>query len=286
MIADVLRNERGFSLPELIVAATVMLVVMSASMTLYIGSHRTSKVETDFGDVQANLRLALDQLSKDVRMAGFLTVEPPIIDISPTEFTISTTSPSRRYARITGPDPSIGVQKTFVIYSSSMAERFSTGDTVRIIRPPNQEQPGEGNVADPSDLVFTVQSVDAQTDPDNPEITLAGFNGGIDYSYAAGDMIVRVVAGAPLVNEVRYRYLSAPDNALQRIVNSGPPQTLARGLKDVVFDYTLNDEDLVVAVNMRIEGIAGPDPDTNPEAAKKIRPRQKTFRTSVAVRNI
>ena len=131
MIAALLRNNRGFSLVELITAATVMLIVFGAAASLYIGGQRTAVVETDFSDVQGNLRLALDQLSKDVRMAGFLTVETPVVEVSQTEFTISTTAPSQRYARITTPDSSMNTTKTFTVYSDSMAERFRGGDTVR-----------------------------------------------------------------------------------------------------------------------------------------------------------
>jgi len=283
MIAALLRNNRGFSLVELITAATVMLIVFGAAASLYIGGQRTAVVETDFSHVQDNLRLALDQLSKDVRMAGFLTVEPPIVEVSPTEFTISTTAPSQRYARITTPDASMNATKTFTVYSASMAERFRGGDTVRIIRPPNQEQPGEENVTDPSDLVFSVDSIDLSGV--DPQITLSGFSATVDYAYAAGDMIVRVIPGAPVVNEVNYAYIPA-SQTLQRVVNGGAPQHLASGLTDVLFEYVRNDEDLVTAVNITLTGIAGPDPDENPDAAKKIGFREKTFRTSVAVRNI
>jgi prepilin-type N-terminal cleavage/methylation domain-containing protein len=284
MIAALLRNNRGFSLVEVITAATVMLIVFGAAVSLYIGEQRTAVVETDFSHVQDNLRLALNQLSKDVRMAGFLTVEPPIVEESPTEFTISTTAPSQCYARITTPDSSMNASKTFTVYSASMAERFRGGNTVRIIRPPNQEQPGEENVTDPSDLVFSVDSIDL-SDVDNPQITLSGFSSTVDYAYAAGDMIVRVIPGAPVVNEVHYEYLPA-SQTLQRVVNGGAPQHLASGLTDVLFEYVRNDEDLVTAVNITLTGIGGPDPDENPEAAEKIGFREKTFRTSVAVRNI
>lgn len=278
MIAKNLRDHRGFSLPEVLIAATIMLVIMGAVMSLFLGSQRTARVETDFGDVQDNLRLAMDQLSKDVRMAGFLTVEPPLVEVSATEFVINTTSPARRYARITIPDTTIGSDKTFSVYSESMVERFRAGDIVRIIRPPNQEQPGESVVANPSFLVFTVTN----TNPGLRQMTLTGFSTTVDYSYAAGDMIVRTLPGAPLVNEVRYRYDGAPNNALIRIVNGGTPQILARNLTDVVFEYVLNDVGNVESVNISLTGATSPAPDPTNRIAR----REQIFRTSVSIRNI
>lgn len=278
MIAKNLRDHRGFSLPEVLIAATIMLVIMGAVMSLFLGSQRTARVETDFGDVQDNLRLAMDQLSKDVRMAGFLTVEPPLEEVSATEFVINTTTPARRYARITVAPSGISTSKTFTIYSESMVERFRPGDTVRIIRPPNQEQPGQDDVASPDFLVFTV----ASTDPDTNQMTLNGFSSTVDYAYSAGDMIVRTQIGAPLVSEVRYRFNPAPDNTLERIVNGGTPQILARNLTDVVFEYVLNDVGNVQAVNINLTGATSPEPDPN----NKIARREQVFRTSVSIRNI
>lgn len=272
MIAKNLRDHRGFSLPEVLIAATIMLVIMGAVMSLFLGSQRTARVETDFGDVQDNLRLAMDQLSKDVRMAGFLTVEPPIVPVSQTEFVINTTTPSRRYARIETPANS-GSERDFVVVSQTMADRFRDGDTVRIIRPPNQEQPGEGATAN---LVFIVDGP-----PSGTTIKLKGFDSSGIYGYSPNDMIVRTMPGAPVVNEVRYLFIAA-DNSLRRIVNGGTPQILARNLTDVVFEYELNDVGNVQAVNINLTGATSPAPDPN----NKIARREHVFRTSVSIRNI
>jgi prepilin-type N-terminal cleavage/methylation domain-containing protein len=276
MIRKRLNDNRGFTLPEILIAAAVMLIIMGGVMSLYLGSQRSAKVETDFADVQDNLRLALDQLTKDVRMAGFLVVGAPIADTSATAFTVRTTSPFRRYARITAPDSSTAGSKTFTVYSASMAERFRPGDKVRIIRPPNQEQPGSGVAG--AALVFEVSAVD----PAVPSISLSGFSAGIDYAYAAGDMVVRVADGAPVVSEIRYQFNPSPANSLERIVNGGTPQILARNLTDVAFAYVLNDEGEVRTVNVVITGATSPEPDPD----NRIPRRTRTLRSSIAVRNI
>lgn len=276
MIRKRLNDNRGFTLPEILIAAAVMLIIMGGVMSLYLGSQRSAKVETDFADVQDNLRLALDQLTKDVRMAGFLVVGAPIADTSATAFTVRTTSPFRRYARITAPDSSTAGSKTFTVYSASMAERFRPGDKVRIIRPPNQEQPGSGVAG--AALVFDVSAVD----PTVPSISLSGFSAGTDYAYAAGDMVVRVADGAPVVSEIRYQFNPSPANSLERIVNGGTPQILARNLTDVAFAYVLNDEGEVRTVNVVITGATSPEPDPD----NRIPRRTRTLRSSIAVRNI
>ena len=161
-----------------------------------------------------------------------------------------------------------------------MVERFRPGDIVRIIRPPNQEQPGENAVANPSLLIFTVTNTDP--DPAVRQMTLTGFSSAVDYSYASGDMIVRTLPGAPLVSEVRYRYDGAPNNALMRIVNGGTPQILARNLTDVVFEYVLNDVGDIESVNISLTGATSPAPDPSNRIAR----REQIFRTSVSIRNI
>ncbi|KIH76921.1 prepilin-type N-terminal cleavage/methylation domain-containing protein [Geoalkalibacter ferrihydriticus] len=276
MMTERLRDNRGFGLIEVLIASAVMLVVMGAIMSLYLGSQRTAKVETDFAHVQDNLRLAFDQLTKDVRMAGFLVTGPPIDDRSATAFTIRTTSPARRYARITTPDLSTGGNKTFEVYSASMVERFRVGEKARIIRPPNQEQPG----ADTAGVALTFEV--SATNPGARTLSLSGFSDGIDYAFSRGDMIVRVAEGSPLVSEIRYQFRPAPHNTLERIVNGGTPQILARNITGVQFDYNLNDEDDVQAIRLALTGSAGMENDPQ----NKITHRTRTVRTSITVRNI
>ncbi|MDO3376792.1 PilW family protein [Geoalkalibacter halelectricus] len=276
MIPKCLRDQRGFGLPEVLIASALMLVVMGAVMSLYLGTQRSARVETDFADVQDNLRLAFDQLTKDVRMAGFLVIGAPIVDRSATAFTIRTTSPARRYARITAPDIGTGSNKTFEVYSSAMVERFRVGDQVRIIRPPNQEQPGAEISG--SSLIFEVSA----TNPGARTLSLSNFSDGADYAFSRGDMIVRVTAGSPLVSEIRYQFRPAPHNTLERVVNGGTPQILARNLSNLEFDYDFNDEDLVEAVRIAITGSAGVENDPQ----NKIAHRTRTVRTHITVRNI
>ena len=72
-------HEAGFSLIELLVVALMMGLVMGAVGTLYVSHQRAATVESEVVDVQQNLRLAMDLISQDVSMAGFLvSAQTPI----------------------------------------------------------------------------------------------------------------------------------------------------------------------------------------------------------------
>ncbi|MDH3285086.1 MAG: prepilin-type N-terminal cleavage/methylation domain-containing protein [Acidobacteriota bacterium] len=64
-------NEKGFSLVELLVAAAIMSMVMLAVLAVY-SQARQIAVRTDAeANVHGNLRLALEMLEHDLRMAGY-----------------------------------------------------------------------------------------------------------------------------------------------------------------------------------------------------------------------
>lgn len=65
-------TQSGFGLVELLVVLGIMGVVMGAVNSLYIAHQRSATTETEAVDVQQNLRIALDQMTRDLSMAGFL----------------------------------------------------------------------------------------------------------------------------------------------------------------------------------------------------------------------
>lgn len=64
------RGQEGFTLAELLIAMTVMLVVMGAIFSLVDPSTATSRAQPEASDMQQRMRIATDQLSKDLIMAG------------------------------------------------------------------------------------------------------------------------------------------------------------------------------------------------------------------------
>ena len=64
-------NERGFSLVELMAAVVITTVIVAAALTTVVSSNRANQVNSQVADTQQNVRVAMDIISKDIRMAGF-----------------------------------------------------------------------------------------------------------------------------------------------------------------------------------------------------------------------
>ena len=71
------RTSAGFTLVEALVVMVIMSVVMMAVMSLFIPVVRSTAVQTQVSDVQANLRLGMGRMTKDLILAGLL-VSPSV----------------------------------------------------------------------------------------------------------------------------------------------------------------------------------------------------------------
>lgn len=72
-----LTNNKGFSLVELLVAMVLATIVGMAGYVVFSSSNWSYKVQEDVSETQQNLRVAMDRLAKDIRMAGFGLPETP-----------------------------------------------------------------------------------------------------------------------------------------------------------------------------------------------------------------
>jgi prepilin-type N-terminal cleavage/methylation domain-containing protein len=63
--------ERGFTLPELLVAIAIAFVVLGGLATAVRGQSRSAVFQMGTADMSQNVRSALDLFKRDVRMAGF-----------------------------------------------------------------------------------------------------------------------------------------------------------------------------------------------------------------------
>ncbi len=64
-------GETGFTLIELLVTATLMVIVLMAVYTMYAASHSAYKKGLTKTDVQQNTRIALGQMIREIRLAGY-----------------------------------------------------------------------------------------------------------------------------------------------------------------------------------------------------------------------
>jgi type II secretory pathway pseudopilin PulG len=71
-------DERGFTLTEVLVAATMMIVVLSAVLTTFNGFERTSTTATERAEAQEKARTAIDRISREIRNA--VSAGAPVAD--------------------------------------------------------------------------------------------------------------------------------------------------------------------------------------------------------------
>ena len=197
-------SNAGFSLVELMVVVVLFGLVMSALFTVYQTHQRSAYVQEEVVEVQQNLRISVDDISRDIRMAGFM--------IPPTDFpidsfgnnsglggsdtiTINTGSEAGKYARIDNDTTSVLGDTVFTVDSAEAVDGFDTSDAnmrVLIIKP--QDKLGRS----PLDVALTVSTKNRG----GPTITITTATAGI--SFVKGDMIVRTTATAPNPNTVQY----------------------------------------------------------------------------------
>ncbi|MDX1556881.1 MAG: prepilin-type N-terminal cleavage/methylation domain-containing protein, partial [Xanthomonadales bacterium] len=66
-----LKNIRGFTLVEIMVAVTIGLIVLAAVAQIFATSRATYSLEENLARVQENGRFAMEFLTRDIRMAGY-----------------------------------------------------------------------------------------------------------------------------------------------------------------------------------------------------------------------
>ncbi|HEX5055901.1 MAG TPA: PilW family protein [Gammaproteobacteria bacterium] len=63
---------QGFTLVEIMVAMVISLVILGGAISVLVQNQRNYRENDDFGRLQENARFALDLISTDLRMAGFM----------------------------------------------------------------------------------------------------------------------------------------------------------------------------------------------------------------------
>ncbi len=194
MTTSELKKHRGFTLIELLIVIGMLAVVMSAIYSLYLSHQRAAYTSDEVVEVQQNLRIAMDSITRDVEIAGFMIPASmtPLQAATATSLTINVATASGIAARLDSNRTGLG---EFVVDSEESVDPFSLNDSVRIIRPQDRGQPGGAA------NLFRVAAMNrtART------ITLAVATGAdIGTLYTKGDIIVRTASGAPHPNTVQY----------------------------------------------------------------------------------
>lgn len=246
-----LGSDRGMTLVELLLVMAIFGVVVAAMYSLLIPVQQSTVAQTRVVDVQDNMRLALDRMSKDLRMAGLLINGQPLrgdaanTPPAATSFTIRTRSVQGVCARVAEITANPG---NYTISPPEMAGEFVSGGPVRVYDALNPNNSASGTVtinqsgtpADYSDDTLSFSF--APPDVDNPVFILVKLGSATD----------------PDEQTITYRH-NAAERALRRILNEGvagkeQSQILATGISAVNFAYEFGDYGYYRQVNIMLEG--------------------------------
>ena len=258
------RDRRGFTLIELLVVMAIMGVVVGAIHSLYLTHMRVSYTQDDVVDVQQNLRIAMDCLDKDLKMAGMLVpygvnpVQNGFANYS-SSLQINSSSPDRRYAKVMHASTLGAFSNYTTTVDTPMAlAGFNAGDTVRIIRPYDHSLPfgnvsslrlaaasstspaasftATGGTGFPAGI--TVNAGDVIAKVNTPGVNsypalLAGYNTVVYSLAAAGTGACPAGVGSCLVRQVNPPLPSLPPPAANDVV--------ATNISELNFHYLLDD---------------------------------------------
>lgn len=243
------RNNSGFSLVEILIVMAITGLVIATVYGTYLTHQKSAYTQEEVVEVQQNLRIAMDAITRDVRMAGMLVpaTTNPVNAANATSVTINTASARGVYARIdAAPTVTSGTDTvTCTVEKPETVDIFkaNTGNTLRIVRP-----------VDGSRLFDTAFSFSNPTDTDrtNRQLNLTRATGtfGTSDVIKRGDMIVMtpsaatdsdtigfaLVAGGTTVNGVT---CPANQQCITRNAN-GTANIIASNISNLQFTYILD----------------------------------------------
>lgn len=256
-----INNTKGFTLIELLIVMVIMGLVITAVYSTFLSSQRTTNTSVEVVDVQQNLRVAMETLTADIRMAGFL-VPPGTLAISAapddfgldengdgdfddtndsdTFFTLQTIASMQTYARVLSADAD------GITVETDMASLLDGNDNIHVIRPSTNT-----DVTGPLVIDSRVGS--------KLNTTTAGYT---STAIDARDIVIQKLAGEPAgVTTITYwlqRNSTDGDNVfeLRRDDGSTAGATLiATNINSIDLTYILEDGSEVQSVTTDFENI-------------------------------
>jgi prepilin-type N-terminal cleavage/methylation domain-containing protein len=245
------RNKKaGFTLIEMLVAIAVSAIAFSGIYSVYSTMMTTTINESDVVDTQQELRLAVDYLSRDIKMAGFLIpVNKDAIDTgsSSTSLNLQTVTDTYAFAVI-DEDVDLAVSKidcTLSIATPTMLSPFEQDDRVRIIRPVTMsligecEDPENDTETCPEDVTFTIKAVDDIDDTiagsAAGEIDLYDLDNSDELAIRAGDLLFAVDDES---NDYPMKInWNLNGTTLERTRDDGSTATIIENVSSLSFDY-------------------------------------------------
>lgn len=247
------RDSRGFTLIEMLVVVAIFGVVVSAVYSLYLTHLKNAYTQEDVVEVQQNLRIAMDAITRDVKNAGVLCplstapLGAGVQNTYTTSVTLNSASAEKTYARVVSDttSPAMGNFSTSVDSSTG----FSRGDRVRFIRTFDNSNIFSG---------YTTLMVAANSPLTGGSLYLVRDDGTSVPSgqgVKAGDMIARAGSSSgsstasgrtdsilySLVTNAQNSNCPAKQLCLARSVDGGTADIVAGDMKSLQLRYVLDD---------------------------------------------
>ncbi|AJE02894.1 PilW family protein [Geobacter pickeringii] len=215
MRRDRVQDTRGMTLVELLVVVVVLGIVMGSVYSVYLTHQKVAYSSEEVVEVQQNLRIAMDSITRDLQMGGMMVpssgTQTTALTSSygnytsaisyggstaitygnySTAISINTASAEGVYARITSAPALVsGTTYTVALESANAVDGFSVNDSVRIFRPSSLAQPLDG--------VFAVTAVNRGAST----VTLSGI---ATNNFVLGDIIAKTTSDGRNPNMIEY----------------------------------------------------------------------------------
>ncbi|PID78272.1 MAG: hypothetical protein CSA18_02320 [Deltaproteobacteria bacterium] len=69
-----LKNNRGFSLVEIIISLAISSIFLLALTNFFISTNKITTAQEKIAEIQSDIRSAMELMSRDIRMAGFNSI--------------------------------------------------------------------------------------------------------------------------------------------------------------------------------------------------------------------
>jgi prepilin-type N-terminal cleavage/methylation domain-containing protein len=277
-----LRREAGFTLIELLIVMGMLGIVITAIYSLYLTHQRSAYTQDEVVEVQQNVRIAMDSITRDIRNAGTLiprTDNPatatnvensPVGNAGPNSITLNMASSQEGYAWITtdlylaGPTTDF----TVAVDSTTSLGNFNPGDHVRIIRPELMSE-----ATGTAGSLYTVSSVAATPSPVMNLHYVSGIQPDTSTPLKRGDVVSQVTSttsGYVHPNTVIYSMGAGGDCPPGQVCiirwDNGVSNVIATNIANLAFTYIMDD-----STNSEVNQIPAPPNYPNLTDVTKIK---------------
>ena len=123
MVLNFLKKSKGVTLIELLIALVISAIIIAGIYRTFIHQQKTYATQEQVADMQQNVRVAINRMMREIRMAGFGNVQ----DVLPVTFP----GVGRTYPNIVNPDlPAAGEFTVVSAIGGSAALSAQPGDVV------------------------------------------------------------------------------------------------------------------------------------------------------------